>query len=49
VLWRWCCFGDVELLMRHDALDEIQKLDAIVGCPQVKVECVYLIQVLVLM
>lgn len=35
--------------MRHDAFYKIQQFHAIVGGPQVKVQRVYLVQVLVLM
>jgi hypothetical protein len=35
--------------MRHDSLDQIQEFHGIVGGPQVQIQCVYLVQVLVLM
>jgi hypothetical protein len=48
MLWRWCCLGDVELVVRHDTLDQIQQFHGIVGGPKVKIQCVDLVQVLVL-
>ena len=49
MLWRWCCFGDLKVLMRHDTLDQIEQLHGIVCGPQVKIQRVNLVQVLVLM
>jgi len=49
MLWRWCCLSDVDILMRHDTLDQIQQLHGIVCGPQVKIKRVNLVEVLVLM
>lgn len=35
--------------MRHDTLDQIQQLHGIVCGPQIKIQCVNLVQVLVFM
>jgi hypothetical protein len=35
--------------MRHDTLNQIQQFHGIVGCPQVEIQSVNLVQVLVLM
>jgi hypothetical protein len=48
MLWRWRCLVDIELLMRHDTFDQIQQFHGIVGGPQVEIQSVDLVQVLVL-
>lgn len=43
VFWRRSRFTYVEMLVRHDALDKIQKLDGIIRCPDIDIQCVYLV------